>query len=221
MLGDPTYFPVEFRRWLQDFLQNSDFKINKSQIIGGGAAGGSDATTLLPAGMIIPYATLVIGKDTLPCDGTAVSRTDYKELFQSIGVTWGAGDGSTTFNVPDLQDRALFGKGSVISVGMTDGLSLGGRGGPHHYHMVVGNTEAAGAHHHQFSAMQEQYMGLGGTVGGSVEGAQQTENTNDAPDHTHPFSAPTTGGYGLDGPSFAGVQYAITTGRSPVATPAA
>ena len=42
----------------------------------------------------------------LPCDGSAVSRTTYSNLFALIGVKWGIGDGSTTFNVPDL--RGLF-----------------------------------------------------------------------------------------------------------------
>lgn len=43
------------------------------------------------------------------CYGQAVSRTTYADLFNAIGTTWGAGDGSTTFNLPDLRGRALFG----------------------------------------------------------------------------------------------------------------
>jgi microcystin-dependent protein len=43
----------------------------------------------------------------LACDGSAVSRTTYASLFSAIGTTYGAGDGSTTFNVPDLQGRVL------------------------------------------------------------------------------------------------------------------
>lgn len=48
----------------------------------------------------------------LPCDGSAVSRTTYSALFAAIGTTHGAGNGSTTFNVPDLRGRAPMGAGS-------------------------------------------------------------------------------------------------------------
>lgn len=47
----------------------------------------------------------------LACDGSAVSRTTYPELFAAIGTTWGAGDGSTTFNIPDLRGYFLRGVG--------------------------------------------------------------------------------------------------------------
>jgi microcystin-dependent protein len=48
----------------------------------------------------------------LTCDGSAVSRTTYADLFATIGTTWGVGDGSTTFNLPDLRGRGLIGDGS-------------------------------------------------------------------------------------------------------------
>lgn len=53
----------------------------------------------------------------LACDGSAVSRTTYAELFSVIGTTWGSGDGSTTFNLPDLRDEWLLFAGSSHSVG--------------------------------------------------------------------------------------------------------
>jgi microcystin-dependent protein len=46
------------------------------------------------------------------CDGTAISRTTYAALFAIAGTAYGIGDGSTTFNVPDLQDRLPLGKGT-------------------------------------------------------------------------------------------------------------
>ena len=49
----------------------------------------------------------------LICDGAAVSRTTYADLFAVIGTTYGAGDSSTTFNLPDFQGRAPVGKSSV------------------------------------------------------------------------------------------------------------
>src|SRR5690606_25683019 len=50
--------------------------------------------------------------DWLLCDGSAVSRSEYPRLFAVIGTAFGAGDGSTTFNLPDLQQRFPLGKGS-------------------------------------------------------------------------------------------------------------
>ena len=59
----------------------------------------------------------------LLCDGSAVSRTDYANLFSVIGTTYGDGDGSTTFNVPDLVDKFVEGSataGTVKSAGLPD-----------------------------------------------------------------------------------------------------
>jgi len=46
------------------------------------------------------------------CDGTALSRTTYATLFSAIGTTYGTGDGSTTFNIPDLLGRVPVGAGA-------------------------------------------------------------------------------------------------------------
>jgi microcystin-dependent protein len=57
------------------------------------------------------------------CDGSAVSRTDYAELYSVIGDTYGAGDGSTTFNLPNLVDKFIEGSataGTVKSAGLPD-----------------------------------------------------------------------------------------------------
>ena len=58
----------------------------------------------LPAGVLLPFAGLQSRQPqyTLFCDGSEVSRTTYADLFNTIGTTFGAGDGSTTFNLPDL-----------------------------------------------------------------------------------------------------------------------
>jgi microcystin-dependent protein len=62
-----------------------------------------------PSGMLMPYAASGTPSGWLTCDGSAVSRSTYSALFTAIGTTWGAGNGSTTFNVPDLQDRVVIG----------------------------------------------------------------------------------------------------------------
>lgn len=68
--------------------------------------------TTLPAGLIFAYAGSSIPTGWLDCDGSAVSRTTYADLFTAIGTTWGAGDGSTTFNIPDLRSATLRGVGT-------------------------------------------------------------------------------------------------------------
>lgn len=55
----------------------------------------------------IPSATIPAGARLLPCNGATVSRTLYKRLFEVIGTTFGAGDGSTTFNLPDYRGKFL------------------------------------------------------------------------------------------------------------------
>jgi len=63
-------------------------------------------------GMVVPYAGLEakVPAGWLFCNGQAVSRTTYSALFGVISTTYGVGDGSTTFNVPDLRGRIPFGK---------------------------------------------------------------------------------------------------------------
>lgn len=60
-------------------------------------------------GSIIPYGASTIPSGYLLCDGSAVSRTLYPDLFSVIGTNWGVGDGSTTFNLPDLRGRFMRG----------------------------------------------------------------------------------------------------------------
>jgi microcystin-dependent protein len=61
-------------------------------------------------GAIFPFGGSVVPSGFLECDGQAVSRTDYSDLFSAIGTTFGPGDGSTTFNLPDLRGRVPIGQ---------------------------------------------------------------------------------------------------------------
>lgn len=65
---------------------------------------------LMPTGGIIPYAVATAPAGWLICDGAAVSRTTYNALFAVLGSTYGAGDGLTTFGLPNLKGRAVFGR---------------------------------------------------------------------------------------------------------------
>lgn len=68
---------------------------------------------ILPPGVIIPYGSATAPTGWLLCDGAAVSRTTYADLFAIIGTTFGVGDGSTTFNVPDCRGRFLLCKDNL------------------------------------------------------------------------------------------------------------
>jgi microcystin-dependent protein len=62
-------------------------------------------------GLIAPFGMSSVPTGWLACDGSAVSRTTYADLFTAIGTTWGAGDGSSTFALPDLEGAFLRGTG--------------------------------------------------------------------------------------------------------------
>jgi microcystin-dependent protein len=66
----------------------------------------------VPTGAVFAWIALVAPTGWLLCDGTAVSRTTYADLFALTGTTYGAGDGATTFNVPDLRARFPLGYSS-------------------------------------------------------------------------------------------------------------
>lgn len=71
----------------------------------------------VPPGTIIHYAGRTVPSGWLICNGAKVSRTKYAALFAAIGTTYGAGDGSTTFGLPDLNGRFLEGTTSTSEVG--------------------------------------------------------------------------------------------------------
>ena len=79
----------------------------------GAGAGGSSAY----AGEIKALAGATIPAGWLVCDGSAINRIDFSALFAAIGATWGAGDGSTTFNIPDLRGRTAIGAGKGATGG--------------------------------------------------------------------------------------------------------
>lgn len=66
----------------------------------------------VPIGTVLWSAKNTAPAGFLICDGSAISRTEYEELFSEIGTTFGAGDGSSTFNIPDLRAAFIRGSGS-------------------------------------------------------------------------------------------------------------
>ena len=99
-------------RQMWDFLQKNNDE--KMQYL---------ASTYLPAvvGAVVAFAGRTTPQGWLLCDGSAVSRTDYAALFAVIGTTYGTGNGSTTFNLPNLVDKFVEGSatsGTVKSAGL-------------------------------------------------------------------------------------------------------
>lgn len=75
-----------------------------------------------PSGVVLDYAGASVPSGWLDCDGSAISRSTYSALYSAIGTTFGSGDGSTTFNLPDFRGRAS------IGVGTGSGLTARSRG---------------------------------------------------------------------------------------------
>lgn len=69
--------------------------------------------TVLPTGVILPYGGTAAPTGWRLCDGSAISRTTFADLFTAIGTAFGVGDGSTTFNVPDFRGRVPAGKDNM------------------------------------------------------------------------------------------------------------
>lgn len=85
------------------------------------ASAAAAALAITPTGSVLAFAGSTSPDGWLLCDGSAVSRTDYAALFAVIGTTYGTGDGSTTFNVPNLVDKFVEGSstsGTVKSAGL-------------------------------------------------------------------------------------------------------
>jgi microcystin-dependent protein len=80
----------------------------------------------IPTATIVPWSTASVPSGFLECNGQAVSRSTYATLFGIVGTTYGSGDGSTTFNVPDLQDNVPVGKSGTKNVGSTGGANTFG-----------------------------------------------------------------------------------------------
>jgi len=111
------------------------------------AALAAIAAGLIPSGVIVPFAVAGAPAGWLACGGQAVSRTTYATLFTAIGTSYGSGDGSTTFNLPDLRGRVVAGLNTlggsdanrltVAGCGI-EGDNLGAAGGLETHTLTVG-----------------------------------------------------------------------------------
>lgn len=109
--------------------------------IDNGGGGSHVLGDTLPIGIIMEYPGSNIPSGWLLCDGQAVSRTLYSELFNLLGTTYGSGNGSTTFNVPNLKGKVAVGKDDND----TDFDTLGETGGEK-THTLTENEMPAHSH---------------------------------------------------------------------------
>ena len=77
----------------------------------------------IPTATIVPWSSSSVPSGFLECNGAAVSRSTYSALFAIVGTTYGAGDGATTFGLPDLQDNVAVGKSGTKALASTGGAN--------------------------------------------------------------------------------------------------
>ena len=149
-----------------------------------------DITNRSEVGAIKPWTKATAPAGYLLCNGGAVSRSTYAELFAVTGTTYGVGDGSTTFNVPQLQGKMPQG---------FDGntYNLAGTGGANTVTVAVTNNQAA-------TNASNQAVTITGDIGNTSLTTAQLSS------HGHSFNAPST----IQLSCLGGGQYAINRGTS-------
>lgn len=142
----------------------------------------------MPGDIIWSAAPTRVG--CLPANGQAISRTDYAALFAAIGISCGPGDGATTFNVPDIKGRTVFGYDAGNATGRLTGGSTGGISAA-----TVGNV--GGTQNHSLSVTE--LANHNHTVTSSVVDPTHTHtwvgnahaHTYTDPSHVHAYAAVT------------------------------
>jgi Phage Tail Collar Domain len=165
-----------------------------------GTVGGNPASYLAPAGMVAHFATSAAPTGWLKANGAVVSRSTYVSLFSAIGTFYGAGNGSTTFNLPDLRGEFLRcwddGRGWL-----DPGRSFGStQATQNQWHWHTGSTSYGGDHQHA-QGSESLFSDYGG--GGHVRNANfsgggfalyRNQLTSLAGGHTHSVSTNGDGG---------------------------
>jgi microcystin-dependent protein len=161
----------------------------------------------MPIGGLLDFAGGTPPSGWLACDGRAISRVTYSDLFAVVGVVFGAGDGSTTFALPDFRGRSGVGVGTVTDQGgLTFGFGFGTKWGFVYqtvaqsnlpaYNLVTdyqgshshgGASVAAGGHSHTTDAQGNHSHG--GATAGENALHYHTGTTDLQGDHQHSYSA--------------------------------
>jgi len=138
-------------------------------------------------GLIIPWSSGSVPSGFLECDGSAVSRSTYAALFAVVGTSYGVGDGSTTFNLPDLQDRVCQHKSPTKAQFSTGGANTVASSG-NITGQSAGNTTLSTP---QIPSHSHSMYAAGGMQGGPGTGSApgETTSTGGGGAHGHSSSA--------------------------------
>lgn len=129
-------------------------------------------------GTIVSWSTSSVPSGYLECDGSAVSRSTYSDLFTAVGTTYGSGDGSSTFNLPNMQDKVQVGKSSgkaLASTGGSETHTLATSELPSHLHSDGGGGSGSFNNDSSVSGMGSAKTGgnTGNTGGGGAHSIMQ------------------------------------------------
>ena len=157
---------------------------------------GADLTGIegIPTATIVPWSSSSVPTGFLECNGAAVSRSTYSALFAIVGTTYGAGDGSSTFLLPDLQDNIAMGKSGTKALASTGGAntvaSTGNVGGS----TANATLSTAQLSSHNHLIVGQPYGNAGNAYNnGAMGGGQYTGNRGDGGAHSHNMSATFSG----------------------------
>lgn len=159
-----------------------------------GAVGGLVMSVLVPPGVIWEHAGSILPAGWLFCDGSAVSRTQYPDLFRAIGIQHGAGDGNATFNLPNRKGRVGVGR----DVGQTEFAIIAQAGG--FKDKTVSHTHSLQNHGHtRTAAGPVGGVGSVNATGGQNGFANAQGWFTETQDHAHPVTTTGLGGGSGDG----------------------
>ncbi len=126
--GGPLRFILKKIKYLGQAIAQSLTMSGVNPLTINGVAGGNT-----PVGAMLEWPTNTAPAGWILCDGSAVNRTTYAALFAIIGTTFGSGDGSTTFNLPDFQGRVAVGRDPSDD----DFNTIGNKGGEKTHQLTV------------------------------------------------------------------------------------
>jgi len=157
-----------------------------TQVMSTNGAGTLSWATVPPPGSVLSFAGTSMPVGYFLCDGSAKSRTTYSALFAVIGTTFGSGDGSTTFNVPDARSRQTVGVGVIGALGATGGAStatLAVGNLPAHTHAITD----PGHKHWMSGAPRDDNNFSGGGTNGQMYGTVADASSYSADDPNYSY----------------------------------
>lgn len=216
LVDNNTATPAEGQHWtrrrppprIAQEIGQSVTDVMSQKAVTDALGGSSDGS--IPPGAVTAFAMQTPPAGWIKANGAILSRESYADLFAAIGTTFGAGNGSTTFQLPDLRGEFIRGwsDGKAVDSGRAFGSQQASGNASHshsasatqggaHTHSVSGSTGAGSPHSHQLFSRGDSQSGTGGNsiVAAGDGGVLSTTGSESA--HTHTFSG-TAGTAGSD-----------------------